>query len=248
MESQLVTTHPPLASAIEIDLALQHSPLLRAALHTLRYIEANGPIALTPSKALKRYFVEWAAEVFEWPHFTTDDLHAVNKVLNEQDFPPLVMLHDLLIATKLARHYKGHLALTNQGRTFAKEPDRLWHLLTTQILWRTDHGRYMRRPDQFDGDWRVILGVINLEAHEGASDDRIYAAILGVSEEEAKRDYVLTAILYCYVLRPLAWAGLLAEVRTGTGFAMQHIYVKTPLWRIAFQLPSDKALSAITRH
>ena len=110
-------THPPLASAIEIELALQHSPLLRAALHTLGYIEANGPIALTASKAFKRYFVEWAAEVFEWPYFTVADLHAVNKVLNEQDFLPLVVLHDLPIATKLARHYKGHLALTNQGRT-----------------------------------------------------------------------------------------------------------------------------------
>jgi hypothetical protein len=106
----------------------------------------------------------------------------------------------------------------------------------------------MRRPDRFDGDWRVILGVINLEAHEGASDEQIYAAILGVSEEQAKRDYVLTAILYGYVLRPLAWAGLLAEVRTGTGFAIQHIYFKTPLWHDAFQLPSDELLPTITRH
>lgn len=248
MESQPVTTHPPLASAIETGLALQHSPLLRAALHTLRYIEANGPIALTASKALKRYYVEWAAEAFEWPYFTANDLYAANKVLNEQDFPPLVMLHDLLIATRLARHHKGHLALTNQGRTFAKDPVWLWHLLTRQILWRTDHRRYMRRPDRFDGDWRVILGVINLEAHEGASDEQIYAAILGVSEEQAKRDYVLTAILYGYVLRPLAWAGLLAEVRTGTGFAIQHIYFKTPLWHDAFQLPSDELLPTITRH
>lgn len=230
------------------ELALQYSPLLRGSIHTLRYIEAKGPVGLTPAKALKRYFVKWAAQAFEWPHFTEADLYAVNKVLNEQDFPPLVMLHDLLISAKLTRHYKGAMVLTKLGRDLVEEPANLWHLLTTQILWRTDHGRYMRHHDQFEGDWDVILGVLNLEAHEGASDDRMYAAILGMSEEQARRDHVLTAILHVYVLRPLTFAGFLAEMRTGTGFSMQHIYVKTPLWHAALKLPTDKALSPIVRH
>jgi len=38
------------------------SPLLRGVQLTLDYIETNGPIGLTPLKALKRYFVQWAAE------------------------------------------------------------------------------------------------------------------------------------------------------------------------------------------
>ncbi|HQS96338.1 hypothetical protein [Novosphingobium sp. 17-62-19] len=42
-----MTTHPPFASAMEIELTLQRSPLLRAARHTLGNINANGPIALT---------------------------------------------------------------------------------------------------------------------------------------------------------------------------------------------------------
>ncbi len=41
---------------------LRLSPMLTATLKTFAYIEANGPIELTPSTALKRYFVEWAAE------------------------------------------------------------------------------------------------------------------------------------------------------------------------------------------
>lgn len=49
------------------DLAL--SPLLRGAQLTLDYIETNGPIGLTPLKALKRYFVQWAAEAFAWPFY-----------------------------------------------------------------------------------------------------------------------------------------------------------------------------------
>jgi hypothetical protein len=81
--------------------ALAHSPMLKAALLTLGYIEANGPIWLTPSKALKRYFVEWAAEEFSWPYYTAPELYDMNKVLNERDFMPLVVLHDVLVATKL---------------------------------------------------------------------------------------------------------------------------------------------------
>lgn len=58
--------------------ALAHSPLLRGALLTLEYIETNGPIGLTPSKALKRYFVEWAAEAFAWPQYTAEELYYLN--------------------------------------------------------------------------------------------------------------------------------------------------------------------------
>ena len=96
--------------------ALVHSPLLKAALLTLGYIEEHGPIGLTPLKALKRHFVEWAAREFAWPHYTAAELFEMNKVLNEQDFMPLLVLHDVLIATKLARHYKGTLQITKLGR------------------------------------------------------------------------------------------------------------------------------------
>ena len=41
--------------------ALVHSSMLKATLLTLGYIEENEPIGLTPLKALKRYFVAWAA-------------------------------------------------------------------------------------------------------------------------------------------------------------------------------------------
>lgn len=59
--------------------AFEGSPLLKGALLTLEYIETNGPIGLTPSKALKRYFVEWAAEAFAWPQYTAEELYYLNK-------------------------------------------------------------------------------------------------------------------------------------------------------------------------
>lgn len=46
--------------------ALAHSPLLKGALLTLEYIETNGPIGLTPSKALKRYFAFKIATAKNW--------------------------------------------------------------------------------------------------------------------------------------------------------------------------------------
>ncbi|MGX0978700.1 hypothetical protein ACSSVY_004440 [Roseovarius sp. MBR-51] len=39
--------------------ALAHSPLLRAALLTLRYAQDHGAIGLTKTKAFKRVFVHW---------------------------------------------------------------------------------------------------------------------------------------------------------------------------------------------
>lgn len=48
---------------------LAHAPFLKVALLTFGYIDEHGPIGLTPTKALKRYFVQLAAEVFAWPHY-----------------------------------------------------------------------------------------------------------------------------------------------------------------------------------
>lgn len=41
---------------------LQFSPLLIATIRAFSYVAENGPIGLTPSKALKRYFVTLASE------------------------------------------------------------------------------------------------------------------------------------------------------------------------------------------
>ena len=232
----------------DAQLVWRYSPILRGAIRTLNYLVENGPIGLTPTKALKRYFVEWAAEVFEWPGFEPADLYAVNKVLNEQDFPPLVMLHDLLLNTRLARHHKGHLTVTRLGRALLREPTRLWSLLLNELLFHTDHGRYMREPYRFDGDWEMILDIINLEAHLGASEDQICAALININEEEIRRDYVLSSIIYMYVLRPLTWSGLLSEVASGSGLAREYIYLKTPLWAAALDLPSDALLPAQALH
>lgn len=97
-------------------------PLLKVALRTIEYIGSNGPIGLTPSSALKRYFVQWAAEAFAWPSYTAEGLYAFNKVRKEAGFPPLVMLRDELLAAKLAQHYKGAMWRTSLAKAWKARP------------------------------------------------------------------------------------------------------------------------------
>ena len=231
------------------DPALALSPLLRGALLTLGYIETNGPIGLTPLKALKRYFVQWAAEAFAWPHYTAEDLYYLNKVLNEHDFPPLMVLRDAMLSAKLVRHYKGALHSTRLGKELRAKPGELWALLANHLLCFLDHSKYTRNGDQLVGNWDIYLNVINVEAHAGASEERLCSVLFGGEEEEFRRhDYLLAATFCIHVLRPLCWAGLLQEHRIGNRREQREIYTKTPLWAAALELETDRHLQEPTRH
>ncbi|WP_424179075.1 hypothetical protein [Yoonia sp. TsM2_T14_4] len=94
---------------------LQHSPLLRAALLTLNYAREHGPIPLTKSRVLQRVFVRWAAEHFAWPEQGIDQLLCNQKLVNEQDFLPLELLHYLLVRLRLGRQYKDQFRITKRG-------------------------------------------------------------------------------------------------------------------------------------
>jgi hypothetical protein len=239
----------PFEAITHSEPALAHSPMLRAALLTFEYIEARGPIELTPSKALKRYFVAWAAEAFAWPNYTAADLYAANKVLNEQDFPPLVVLHDLLLSTKLARHYQGSLQLTKLGKDLGSKPGELWLLLTRHLLFLTDHSQYSRFDGQFTRDWLTHLNAINVEAELGISEAELCATLYGGEASYYRREgYQRGLELYLHVLRPLCWVGLLAEHITGRGLQRSELFFKTPLWAAALRLPSDEQVARPTLH
>ncbi len=239
----------PFNPIIDPELPAQHSPLLRAALLTIGYIEANGPIGLTASRGLKRYFVEWAAEAFDWRWYSASDLYAVNKVLNESDFPPLVILHDLLVRAKLVRHRQGALHLTRLAGQLKNDPASLWTLLASRLLFDTDHSKYTRYGDHLLGNWDIFLNVINVEVQNGVSEETLCSVLFGSDEQETPHGYPRQrAALYIHVLRPLCWAGLLEEVRTGEGFARQEHFFKTPLWHAALSLETDRHLESVTRH
>ncbi len=165
-------------------LPLSHALILKAALLMIGYIEENGPIGLTPTKALKRYFVAWAAEAFDWPGYTVEYLYAFNKVLNEHDFPPLMILHEVLLSAKLARHFKGTLRLTDLTRKLQSEPARIWMLLTTHLLFLVDHSPYTRSDEPLFGNWDIFLNVINIEAQVAVTEERLCSVLYGGEEAE----------------------------------------------------------------
>lgn len=224
--------------------ALAQSPLLRATLLTFDYLQEHGPIGLTPSRALKRYFVTWAATAFEWPHYTAEDLFTMNKVLNEQDFPPLMVLHDVLLSAKLARHHKGALHATKLGKELRRRPGELWAVLAEHLLFVLDHEPYTRFGDSLTGDWDIFLNIINVEAQTGLTEERFRVVLFGVDEVDMR----LASLLYVHVLRPLCWSGLLIEHRHGEPYPSKRLYTKSPLWPVVLDLETDSLLSPATQH
>jgi uncharacterized membrane protein len=101
------------------DPNLQHSKLLAAGNLIYLYVEEHGSIGLTKTKAFNRKFVAWAADNLDWPNYSAKELYRVNRVLNESDIYPIWVLHDLLIITKMGRHYKSEFRRTKKGKTLS---------------------------------------------------------------------------------------------------------------------------------
>ncbi|TJZ76864.1 hypothetical protein [Paracoccus hibiscisoli] len=220
---------------------LAHSPLLRAALLTLRYAQDHGPIALTKTKAFKRVFVHWAVENFDWPGKSAAEMFRYSKVINEYEFPPLEVLHYLLIALRFGRHFKGEFRLTKRGAALAEEPARLFAELIPFFVLKIDHAFYVRFEERPFGKWDVWMNVINVEADHGVSEQELFAAFYG-KEDAGWREVNVFA---SSVLRPLEWAGLLAQTREERqGKQTYHVF-KTPLWRSALKLDTDSMLKPI---
>lgn len=229
-----------LRSLADDEPALAFSPLLRGFQKTFAYLGEHGSIGLTPSKAFKRVFVHWAAREFDWPGYTEEDLFAVNKVLNEIDFGPLMDLHDVMIALKICRHYKGQFKLTKAGQGLVGRPGRIFGIVTPFYLFEVNHARFSRFNDEpILGNWDVFLNVLNVETEDGATGADLRQVLFGETDPAGGFDDMLSR-LYIQVLRPLCWTGLLQETRAqGLLRTRESIFTKTPLWRTALRLETD---------
>ncbi|MCC0041890.1 MAG: hypothetical protein H6880_06935, partial [Rhodobiaceae bacterium] len=193
--------------------ALKYSPIVRGHEKTFAWVAEYGGIPLTPLKAFKRVFVHWAAAEFDWPGYTEADLFSVNKVLNEPDFAPLMLLHDLMIAMKLGRHYKGEFRLTKAGQTLVDHPGQIFAAVVPFYLFRVDHARFSRFDDEpILGNWDTFLNVLNVETEGGATGADLRRVFYGEPEKGPFPGYDdRLSKLYIQVLRPLCWSGLLCE-------------------------------------
>lgn len=226
---------------------MAHSPLLRAVQLTLQYTQDNGSIPLTPSKAFKRVFVHWAAEHFDWPNMGYGDLLSVNKVLNEYDFPPLELVHFLLIELKLARHYKGQFKITKRGSELLANPSQLLNTLVPFYIFNIDHSAYSRGGEQALGTWDVWLNVLNVELENASTELELYEVFYGPLGDEPMA-WRATSAFYSCVLRPLCWAGLLLEHKDQGSKRSEAVYLKTPLWPAWLQLDTDDIVSPAQLH
>jgi hypothetical protein len=238
----------PILELSDTDPALAHSPMVRGLERTFAYIAENGTIGLTPSGAFKRVFVQWAAEAFDWPGHRPADLYAVNKVLNEWDFFPLAELHELMLALKIGRHFKGEFRLTPFSKTFVGHPGRVFGLVAPFYLFRVDHARHSRlKEERLLGSWEIFLNVINVEAERGTSGERLREALYGPPDPGPRYDPI-AGQLYIEVLRPLCWLGLLQVIGEERMASREKVYAKTPLWYAALQLDTDASLQPIVKH
>jgi hypothetical protein len=227
---------------------LDQSHLFRGARLILAYAEEQGSIPLTPSKAFKRVFVNWAAEAFVWPHWTVVDLYRVNKVLNEYDFGPLQLLHQLLIDLKLGRHYKGTFRITKLGREMIARPSELFDVLVPFFLFNVNHSYYSRFEEQTFRDWETALNILNVEAENGLSLGEFCSSVFGTAPRSREQQWQAESELYTGILRPLCWAGLLDEQRSKGGGLATNSYQKTPLWSDMLALKTDGRVRRVVRH
>lgn len=235
----------------DADPALAFSPMVRGVEKTFAWIGENGGIPLTPSNAFKRVFVHWAAAEFGWPGHTEADLFAVNKVLNETDFAPLMVLHDLMIAMKLGRHYKGEFRLTKAGKSLAGHPGRIFGTVVPFFLFRINHASMSRFDDApILGNLDVFLNVLNVETEDGATGAHLRRVLFGEPETGPLSRYdEVMGQLYIQVLRPLCWAGLLQQERGTTSYRFEEaVFMKTPLWCVALRLDTDRLVRKQIRH
>lgn len=210
--------------------------LSNCAIALLEHADESGGLGLTPAGALKRVHVNWAAEIFCWPGYTTEELYRVNNVLNEEDMFPLWVIHQLLLETKLARHYKKSLRSTKIGRDLIGSPHRAFNEIIPQFLFQVDHIALGRGCSTIPGSLPDYLDTLNLAANGWISVDDLTIHLLGASPADWDRRM---PSLYIAVIRPLVWAGLVLEAKDDAG---KKIIRKSSLWHEALELPSDRDL------
>ena len=233
------------------DTDLEKSKLLDAVYKTMHYAKENGGIGLTQSKAFNRRFSHWAAENFNWEEYSAKRLLSIQRVLNEQDVMPVMLLHELFVDMKLGRHIKGKFQFSKKAFALAENRGSFFTKLANFYLFEFDHSNFQRRPFTAPGNWDVYLNVINVEAHGGASEVHLLEVFFGFNPKDtgAEDYWHYLSFLHWHVLTPLYWIGFLDKIVVGDHFLEREVfYVKTPLWRKCLKLDTDKNLKPILLH
>ncbi len=233
------------------DPVLDQSKLLHALQQTISYAETQGGIGLTQTKAFNRKFAHWGAENFNWPDYSAEKLLRVQKVLNEEDVPPVMVLHDIMSIAKWGRHTKGNFQLSRSLKSLAANRGQLFAELAQLYLFHYNHARLSRIDFTAPGNWDIFLNIINVEAQQGLTEAHLVKTLYGLDQSTDPFDRVCRNhqwFLVSEVLRPLVWIGFLEENRASEDRLADRIYWKTPLWSKCMKLDTDHYLNEPIRH
>ncbi len=100
-----------------------------------------------------------------------------SKVINEYEFPPLEVLHQLLTILRLSRHCKGEFRLTKRVAVLAGAPARLFAELIPFFILQIDHSSCARFEDRPFGKWDVWKNVINVRADHRTTERSLFVAL-----------------------------------------------------------------------
>jgi len=209
----------------------KHSPLTRALHLTLKACLDEDGLELTQTGRLKRKYVDPLVRSFDWPHYNIEEFYAVSKVMNADDFPPLILVHELLRHHKLVRHYKHSMRLTKTGQELYEDIQALYKLIIPSYLFDVDHIAFSRMNEAPLGHWDIWINVLHHAADSPARLDKLYAELYGPADNmNALETQKALYGFYNGVIEPLILSGLLQENRAANDGVEARLISKTPLW------------------
>jgi hypothetical protein len=218
----------------ETDLA--GSAVTRTARILLQRAGDAGGLKLTVTGNLSRAVVTEMIEVVDWPDLDKSELFRFHKVINEADFLPVHFVRVLLEGTKLMRRHRNKLVSTHLGRRMLapEQHGALQAVLLHVTFWHLNLGYFDRNPiDSWpQNDVGIVLWSLSASANDWMRPDKLtrLCTIPTPAVVEAASDLGPFA-METRILRPLLWFGLLKSKPEGEpGFAVPHLYRKTPLF------------------
>jgi hypothetical protein len=212
---------------------IQLSPIARNVSMLLE-AAAEGPgLKLTVKGNLSRSEVSRLADRLVWPGYDKAAYFEFHRVINEQDFLPLLFIRRLAESARLARRHKGYFKTTRAGRNIldGSALPELQSILFLTAFWRIDLG-YL--SNAIHGDWPqreagVVFWSLSVAAHDWQSPERLTRLCAIPPADLFARDWdTATHAMRCLILEPLTWFGLLEEREGEIG---PGDYVKPRFWR-----------------
>jgi hypothetical protein len=225
------------------------SPVARNTLILLRQAIERVGLPLTATGNLSRAVVAEMCKLIEWPDYNQADAFRFSKVINEPDFLPLHVVHQLAQAATLVRAQRGKLVTTPLGKSLLSDARQasLLAILFHLAFWHSDLGYFGRG---LLGSWPqadagIVLWSLSVCANDWQTSEQLTrlctipepAMISGTWD---RTPYAMEA----RILRPLLWFGLVeyhGEEIPDSRFAVRDCYRKTAMFDrlLSFHITTD---------